>query len=72
MIAQDKIIRINELAKKQKSIGLSPQEKKEQKQLRELYIEAVKENLKVSLEQIKQEKAYHQQSCSCRHCHPKH
>ena len=44
--------RINELAKKQKEIGLTDEEKEEQKRLRDEYRKAVVENLKASLNNI--------------------
>lgn len=46
------IERINELARKAKSIGLTPQEKKEQAKLRQEYIGAIRRNLRGQLEQI--------------------
>lgn len=45
-----KIKRINELAKKSKSVGLSDDEKKEQKQLRDEYRAAVVSSLQGSLD----------------------
>lgn len=47
-----KIDRINTLAHKQKSVGLSEEEKKEQAELRKEYLEAVKENLRASLNNV--------------------
>ena len=47
-----KIDRINTLAHKQKSVGLSEEEKKEQAALRKEYLEAVKENLRQSLNNV--------------------
>ena len=44
--------RINELAKKQREIGLSEDEKKEQAILRREYIDAFKANLKSQLDNI--------------------
>ncbi|MBR5923201.1 MAG: DUF896 domain-containing protein [Clostridia bacterium] len=48
-----KIDRINELARKQKSEGLSEEEKKEQFELRREYIEAYKQSLISQLESIR-------------------
>lgn len=45
-----KIDRINELAKKQKSVGLTDEEKAEQKVLREEYLSLVKRNLTAQLD----------------------
>lgn len=44
--------RINELAKKQREVGLSEDEKKEQALLRREYIDAFKANLKSQLDNI--------------------
>ena len=46
------IDRINELARKAKTEGLSPEEKKEQQKLRGEYIEAVKKNLRAQLNNV--------------------
>lgn len=45
------IQRINELAKKSREVGLSEEEKLEQKKLRDEYIAAFRGNLKQTLEQ---------------------
>ena len=47
-----KIERISELARKQRSEGLSDEEKAEQKRLREEYLSAVRENFKKTLDNI--------------------
>lgn len=50
---QEDIKRINELAKKSKTVeGLTDAELKEQAQLRKAYIENVKKNLKAQLDNI--------------------
>lgn len=49
---EQKIKRINELARKAKAEGLSDDEKKEQKILRQEYIDAVRRNLKSQLDNI--------------------
>lgn len=49
---QSKILRINELAKKSKTEGLSEAEKAEQKQLREEYLAAVRRNVRATLDSI--------------------
>ncbi len=46
------IQRINELARKQKSVGLTEEEKLEQMQLRKQYIENFKTSLRLQLEAI--------------------
>lgn len=50
---KDIIPRINELAKKEKSLGLSQDEKIEQKQLREQYIQRFRGNLENTLMGVK-------------------
>lgn len=49
-MTQEKINRINELARKQKSVGLTEQEKQEQCVLRREYIESFKRSLVGQLE----------------------
>lgn len=50
---QEKIGRINALARKSKTPeGLTPQEKEEQKQLRQEYIQAVRGNVRAQLNNI--------------------
>lgn len=49
---EQKIKRINELARKSKSEGLTEEERKEQKILRQEYIDAVRRNLKSQLDNI--------------------
>lgn len=52
MMNEEKIGRINELAKKSKAEGLTADEKKEQQLLRQEYIAAVRRNLKNQLNSI--------------------
>lgn len=49
---QNKLNRINELARKSKSTGLTPQEKEEQKKLRADYIAVIRMNLRSQLDNI--------------------
>lgn len=49
---QKKIDRINELARKQKSEGLTPEEKEEQAVLRREYIESYKRSLVAQIENM--------------------
>ena len=53
MVTPEKIKRINELARKAKTTGLNPKEKKEQESLRQEYILAVRSSLKANLDSIK-------------------
>ena len=52
MVTNEQIARINELAAKKKSIGLNEEELAEQAELRKIYIESFRENLKAQLENI--------------------
>lgn len=53
MLEKSRLDRINELARKSKEEGLTPEEKKEQEALRKEYIEAFRANFKSHLNQIK-------------------
>ncbi len=53
MLTKDKIERINALAKKSKTDGLTEEEKKEQETLRKEYIEKFREHFKGHLNRIK-------------------
>ena len=52
MLTQEMIARINELARKKKSIGLTEEEAAEQKTLYRAYIDNIKENLMPLLDSI--------------------
>ena len=52
-----KIDRINELAHKQKSVGLTEEEKLEQAELRKEYIESIRASLRAHLNNISIEEA---------------
>ena len=52
MVTKEQIDRINELAKKKKTEGLTAEEQAEQKVLYRVYIDAFKANLKAQLETI--------------------
>lgn len=45
-----RIERINELARKQKTVGLTEEEKAEQQKLRREYLDAVRQNIVMQLE----------------------
>lgn len=53
MVSEAEIKRINELVKKSREVGLSEEEKLEQKQLRQKYIDAVRLSLKANLDSIR-------------------
>lgn len=67
MITPEVIVRINELAKKQKSGVLNDSEKKEQAQLRRLYIDNIKKQVKAQLDSVTV--VPHSEGCGC---HAKH
>lgn len=46
------VARINALYRKQKTVGLTEEEKEEQKQLRQHYLAAIRRSLKAELERI--------------------
>ena len=50
---QEKIQRINVLAKKAKEGELTPEEKAEQAELRQEYIDSIKRNFRATLDSIK-------------------
>ena len=52
MLDNEKIDRINTLAHKAKSVGLTEEEKKEQAELRKEYLAAVRQNLQAQLNNI--------------------
>lgn len=47
---QKKIDRISELSRKQRSVGLTGEEQQEQQALRQEYLQAVRKNLKATLD----------------------
>lgn len=53
MIDDQSIKRINELARKAKTTGLTPEEKIEQNKLRQLYIQGVRTSLRSQLDNIR-------------------
>lgn len=53
MLSKDKMDRINHLARKSKSEGLTEEEKQEQQILRQEYLEKFRENFKGHLKRIK-------------------
>lgn len=47
---QKKIDRISELSRKQRSVGLTGEEQQEQQALRQEYLQAIRKNLKATLD----------------------
>ena len=52
MSLEDKIKRINELYHKSQDVGLTDEEKEEQKRLRQEYVDSVRNNLRNQLDNI--------------------
>ncbi len=52
MLKDSELARINELAHKQKSEGLTPEEKEEQAKLRKIFLEDFRARFKAQLDQI--------------------
>ncbi len=69
MITPEMISRINELGRKQKDGGLTEEERAEQATLRRLYIDNIKNQVKVHFDSQKQH--IDSADCSCG-CHDKH
>ena len=51
-MTQEKINRLNELARRSRTVPLSPEEKAEQQVLRQEYLAAIRRNLRATLESI--------------------
>lgn len=69
MVTPEIIARINELGRKQKDGGLTEEERNEQAKLRRLYIDNIKNQVKVHFDSQKEH--HHTDHCSCG-CHDKH
>ena len=54
---REKIERINELARKKKTIGLTPMELEEQAQLRRQYLDEFRANMEETLKRVRVEQA---------------
>ncbi len=52
MVSKEKIDRINALARKSKAEGLTPEEKKEQQELRKEYLENFRKSFRAQLDAI--------------------
>jgi uncharacterized protein YnzC (UPF0291/DUF896 family) len=53
VLSKKKIVRINELARKSKEDGLTPQEEQEQQKLRKEYLQSVRHSFKSNLMNMK-------------------
>lgn len=52
MITKELINEINELSRKQRAVGLTPEEKERQAELRQVYLVGFRENMKNVLDRI--------------------
>jgi len=52
MLSKEKMDRINELARKKKTIGLTEEEAKEQSKLRGEYLQAFRESMRKTIENV--------------------
>ena len=52
-MTEERIARLNELARKKKTIGLTEEEKQEQAMLRQEYLAAIRGNMKAQLDNIR-------------------
>ncbi|MTI82938.1 MAG: DUF896 domain-containing protein [Firmicutes bacterium] len=68
MITKDMMDRINFLAKKQRTDGLSDQEKNEQHVLRQKYLQSVRQQLVDGLEEAGIPRKNEHDNCSCGEC----
>ncbi|OPX88921.1 MAG: hypothetical protein A4E52_01148 [Pelotomaculum sp. PtaB.Bin013] len=70
MITKELVERINFLARKQRDGGLTPQEKEEQKELRERYLENIRRQVVDALESAgcKPKSDVHDAACGCETC----
>lgn len=53
MLGKEKLARINELARKSKAEGLTPEEREEQQVLRKDYLAAFRQNFRQQLDSVK-------------------
>lgn len=69
MITKELIQRINELARKKRAEGLTPEEIKEQQELRNLYLKGIRSQIVDTLESSGYKPGKkHDTGCSCEHC----
>jgi len=63
------IKRINELARKKKEQGLTPEELKEQKELYAVFLKGIREQVRAQLESNFKPNHHDRGSCCCNHHH---
>lgn len=64
MIPKELIDKINYLSRKSRSVGLTPEEKEEQAQVRQEYLKGIRQQVINTLDQIKYAPE-HPESCPC-------
>lgn len=71
MITKELVDRINYLARKQRDGGLTEEEKKEQKELREIYLKNIRSQVVEALDSAGfKPKKKPDGACGCEHCAP--
>ncbi|HSL94013.1 MAG TPA: DUF896 domain-containing protein [Bacillota bacterium] len=67
MLEKDKLMRLNELAQREKEGGLTPSEAIEQKNLRSAYVKAFRSNMESQLKSMGMERKVHTggKQCQC-------
>ena len=68
-ITPEMIARINELGRKQKAGELNEAERTEQAELRRLYIDNIKGQVKIHLDAEQEHRDSHDCTCGCHHKH---
>jgi len=72
VLSEERLARINELARKQRTVGLSAAEQAEQHALRQAYLEAFRKSFRAQLAAQGFRPRSHAENCSCGHHHCKH
>lgn len=74
MVTKEILERINFLSRKQRTEGLTDAEKKEQAEVRRIYIDSIKDQVKEALKNVEyipdeEDLKDHKNDCKCGHCH---
>lgn len=69
MITRELVDQINRLARKQRSVGLTDEEKEEQARLRQLYLQGIRDQVTDALNSMGlKPRQQHRNECSCPDC----
>ncbi len=73
MITKELIDKINYLARKKREVGLTPEEEKEQSEVRRQYLDGIKEQIRPFLHDLKKGASDaasndHEEGCDCDDC----